>query len=382
MYGDTKVQSNFLRLTADRQSQAGYLWSNKPIDRDQFAAEFTFRISGQAKSLYGDGIALWLVENDDVNTGALHGLDSKFKGAAIIFDTYVNTDQAPHRDVSIITNNGEQAYLSLSTDTTIGCNGDIRYHGKRSDFSALNSTRVVVEVVRNSIKVFLDAKNSGALTECFSTVLPFSESWIKSAHVGVSATTGHLADNQDVLSFLPFDSLNDVADYRAKLKIQNNGPESVLNKGGDTDTMINQLEAKVKTFLARIENIDHNLEYHLVKIREELSNMVNHLSDEENDMESRISHTEHLLWDEYDYYRMEYGYSAEGNDLIILAGFRERMEMETAIHHAKLEEHAESLLGFDDGGWGYAFAGISFLGGCTAFACFMFIRTVVKEHLI
>jgi hypothetical protein len=53
--------------------------------------------------------------------------------------------------------------------------------------------------------VAIDARNDGTFVDCAVAQLPASlgEEWAKSAHLGVSASTGQLADNHDVLSLVP-----------------------------------------------------------------------------------------------------------------------------------------------------------------------------------
>ena len=45
--GDAQVLQSFVRLTPDRQTKRGSLWSNNVLEMDQFSAIFKFRMSGQ-----------------------------------------------------------------------------------------------------------------------------------------------------------------------------------------------------------------------------------------------------------------------------------------------------------------------------------------------
>ena len=60
--GDTAVQKYFVRLTPDRQSKNGYVFSQAPLGVNDFSTTFRFRLSGQAKSLFGDGIQFWVTD--------------------------------------------------------------------------------------------------------------------------------------------------------------------------------------------------------------------------------------------------------------------------------------------------------------------------------
>lgn len=51
-----------------------------------------------------------------------------------------------------------------------------------------------------SIEIFIDPKNSGEWTHCTSLDnVPLPPNWSLRAHVGLTASTGQLADNHDVI---------------------------------------------------------------------------------------------------------------------------------------------------------------------------------------
>jgi hypothetical protein len=108
--GDTDIKQNFARLTTDRQSKRGTLWSKSPVGAfREISAILTFRISGQGKKLFGDGIGLWLTQFNRQQQGSLHGIDGKFVGVSVIIDTFKNVEHGgKHRDVTILVNNGEE----------------------------------------------------------------------------------------------------------------------------------------------------------------------------------------------------------------------------------------------------------------------------------
>ncbi len=115
--GHAQVSSSFARLTPDRQSKKGALWSRKAIGVPSFSAIFKFRISGQGKSFFGDGIGLWITQQGYYVDGNLHGSKESFYGIGIIFDTFKNTENlAAHRDVTILVNDGEKTYEAMTED--------------------------------------------------------------------------------------------------------------------------------------------------------------------------------------------------------------------------------------------------------------------------
>ena len=201
--GATMVSQNFVRLTPDRQSKKGSLWSRRALGVDSMSSILKFRISGQAKTFFGDGIAMWITHNTYYTEGDVHGCAEKFMGIGIIFDTFKNTESlAAHRDVTILINDGEKTW-DMMTEDVQGCNMNVRYHNERADFTALDASRVQVMVTDTSLKVMVDAKNSGEWLECANLEkLDLPAGWLRDAFIGLTASTGQLADNHDVISLV------------------------------------------------------------------------------------------------------------------------------------------------------------------------------------
>ena len=86
--GHAVVNNNFARLTPDRQSKKGALWSRKALGVPEFSGVLKFRISGQGKTFFGDGLALWIVKQTFYDPGDLHGFKENFQGIGIVFDTF------------------------------------------------------------------------------------------------------------------------------------------------------------------------------------------------------------------------------------------------------------------------------------------------------
>jgi hypothetical protein len=78
--GVASVSTNFLRLTPDRQSKRGAIWSRKPLGVSTFSTTLEFRISGQGKKFFGDGMALWFSQQAYYVEGDFHGTAEKFTG--------------------------------------------------------------------------------------------------------------------------------------------------------------------------------------------------------------------------------------------------------------------------------------------------------------
>lgn len=59
------------------------------------------------------------------------------------------------------------------------------------------------------VRVSIDEKNSGTFHTCFSEVVDLPGDWWHGAHIGISSTTGQLADNHDILAVETVEGVGD-----------------------------------------------------------------------------------------------------------------------------------------------------------------------------
>ena len=101
--GEATLKKSYIRLTSDTPQQVGWLWSTQAIHAPDWSITLQARISGSAKDLYGDGLALWVVQAQQARPGKLMGSHGNFHGIGVLIDTYRNMDTAKHhRDVALI----------------------------------------------------------------------------------------------------------------------------------------------------------------------------------------------------------------------------------------------------------------------------------------
>lgn len=85
--GSTIINTNkHVRLSQDRASQAGWLWSRLALAPNSFEIEFEFRVDGKSSTLYGDGMAMWLTKGR-AGMGPVFGSSDYWDGLGIFFDT-------------------------------------------------------------------------------------------------------------------------------------------------------------------------------------------------------------------------------------------------------------------------------------------------------
>jgi mannose-binding lectin 2 len=131
--GSTSIYENYLRLTPDRQSKRGHVWNSNKVQTDSWSATIKFRISGQGKKLFGDGLAFWFTTQSFYRDGELHGFTDMFTGFGIVFDTYVNKEPGHvHKDILFLGSDGSTSKKSAGEHgggtevNPTGCNSDFR----------------------------------------------------------------------------------------------------------------------------------------------------------------------------------------------------------------------------------------------------------------
>lgn len=197
--GSTMVTNNYIRITPDSQSKTGTIWNSVPVGVKHWDLQVHFKVHGKGKDLFGDGFAIWYAK-DRMQVGPVFGNNDYFNGLAIIFDTYSNHN-GPHNHqhpyISAMVNNGSLHYDHDRDGThtqLAGCEAKFR----NLDYD----THISIKYERDVLTVSTDIENKAAWKECFQVKgvkLPTGY------YFGVSATTGDLSDNHDILSIRLFE---------------------------------------------------------------------------------------------------------------------------------------------------------------------------------
>ncbi|CAL1547677.1 unnamed protein product [Lymnaea stagnalis] len=197
--GSTIVTNSHIRLTPDRQSKFGAIWNNVHCSSQNWELHIQFKVHGSGKALFGDGFAVWYTR-ERMQPGSVFGSIDRFVGLAVFLDTYSNHN-GPHNHnhpyISAMISNGSLQY-DHDTDGThtqlAGC--EAQFRNKNYD------TYLAIRYERNLLTVSTDIDNKSGWKECFSVSgikLPIGY------YFGVSAATGDLADNHDVISIKFYD---------------------------------------------------------------------------------------------------------------------------------------------------------------------------------
>ncbi|KAK9469114.1 concanavalin A-like lectin/glucanase domain-containing protein [Lipomyces arxii] len=192
--GDTVIRTDrYIRLTADRPGQLGWVSSRLPLTASNFEIEFEFSISGKG-NLYGDGMAMWITKSGD-KSGPVFGGPDKFEGLGIFIDTYKNNRPGvtfPY--VMAMVGDGQTSYVKENDgklNELAGCSA-------RGIHNNAHSTRARLTYVKDSfMKLELEYKEPKKWTTCFKVDAPVLPTV---SYLSFSAETGELSENHDLIS--------------------------------------------------------------------------------------------------------------------------------------------------------------------------------------
>lgn len=196
--GDTVIRTDqYVRLTSERQSQQGWIFSRVPLTATNWEIEFEFKIHGSGH-FHGDGFALWLTKNR-ATPGPVFGSADRFEGLGIFFDTYKNNRPGtsfPY--VMAMMGDGQTSYDQEhdgKANELAGCSA----RGLRD--AAIPTKARLTYFQDRSLTLDLQYKSDGSWTECFSLSAPETNIAIPSVtYLGFSGETGEVTDKQDIIS--------------------------------------------------------------------------------------------------------------------------------------------------------------------------------------
>jgi len=204
--GDASATEEFIRLTPDRQSKMGSMWSTEPGKLEDWEAIFRFKVHGQGE-LGADGLAFWYTQTKG-SVGDFFGAQEHFVGLGIIIDTYDNDGTGKHPYLAVLVNDGTQSFehdhshnpgASTRSNTVEigGCQVRTRNRG--------NPSAVKVVFNQGNVEVFIDEEGGVNWRKCVSE--NYVDEIRLGSYFGFSAATGDLADAHDIYS-LEVHSLN------------------------------------------------------------------------------------------------------------------------------------------------------------------------------
>ena len=161
------------------------------------------------------------------------------------------------------------------------------------------------------IRVSLDEKNTGNFHTCFVEHAEFAPEWWRSAHLGISSSTGQLADNHDILSVETVEGLGNPDEVTADMSAEkqqsakkNSAFFSALlaeqhvdtSKLSETEkTLLRVMEKLVVQQEADVSKLKREVEHTLVAVDDSLNNMIKKLRERGDLSDNRIAELESSL---------------------------------------------------------------------------------------
>ncbi|ORC86141.1 putative lectin [Trypanosoma theileri] len=195
--GSTVITDHYVRLTPDRGGHVGHLWNTEVLDMPSFEIVVGFHVHG-GRSGGADGFALWITTETPVINGPLLGRPMKFTGIGVIFDTYDNDGMRDNPAVYVLYNDGSNPGRQYhpQNDYKGEYVGSCQYNFRQS--SQYPST-ARLHYVGNVLQVYLSRTGEEDEVLCTTVVDVHLDTKNKEYYIGLSAETGGVTDNHDII---------------------------------------------------------------------------------------------------------------------------------------------------------------------------------------
>lgn len=193
-FTDAIASEESVRITPSLRSQKGMIWSRLVTAFDWWEVEIQFRVTGRGR-IGADGLAFWYTATKGFE-GPVFGSSDRWNGLGLFFDSFDNDNKHNNPYIMAMVNDGTKAYdhqKDGSTQQLAGCLRDFR----NKPFPV----RAKVEFYQNILTVMFHSgmsNNDKDYEMCMrveNVILP------RNGYFGISAATGGLADDHDVLKF-------------------------------------------------------------------------------------------------------------------------------------------------------------------------------------
>ncbi|BES97328.1 Legume-like lectin family [Nesidiocoris tenuis] len=196
VYGGNAIASaENVRVAPSLRSQKGAIWSKSKTNFDWWEAEIVFRVTGRGR-IGADGLAFWYTENHGDFDGNVFGSSDKWVGLGVFFDSFDNDNKHNNPYIMAMVNDGTKEFDHAndgSSQMLSGCVKDFR----NKPFP----TRAKIEYYMNTLTVLFH--NGMTNNDEYEICLRVENLHLpRYGYFGLSAATGGLADDHDVIQFL------------------------------------------------------------------------------------------------------------------------------------------------------------------------------------
>jgi len=192
--GSALASPEQVRITPSLRSKKGAVWTKSPTNFEFWEVEVGLRVSGRGR-IGADGVALWYTSQRG-SEGEVFGSSDEWTGIGVFFDSFDNDGLQNNPYIMIVINDGTKKFHHQTDgrDQQIaGCLKDFR----NKPFPVKAKLEYVKNVITLSISNGLSKEDNYEICVRSENIfLP------NNGYFGMSAATGGLADDHDVLSFI------------------------------------------------------------------------------------------------------------------------------------------------------------------------------------
>ncbi|XP_013776768.1 protein ERGIC-53-like [Limulus polyphemus] len=195
--GSAIASEEMVRITPSLRSKKGSIWTKDKTNFEWWEIEMIFRVNGRGR-VGADGLALWYTDKRE-KEGPVFGSTDKWVGLGIFFDSFDNDGRGNNPYIMAMTNDGTKVYDHQSdgiNQQLAGCLRDFR----NKPFAV----RTKIQYYRNILTVLFhngNTNNDNDYEMCLRAENVFLPQY---GYYGISAATGGLADDHDVLKFMTY----------------------------------------------------------------------------------------------------------------------------------------------------------------------------------
>jgi mannose-binding lectin 2 len=194
--------------------------------------------------------------------------------------------------------------------------------------------------------------------------------WALNAYMGVSASTGQLADNHDVLSLVTF---SDIGAHEHALAVQAATP--AFSRGqGVTEERFERLEDMVATLLDKLEFLEHHVEHELAAVDDHTKVTVEKLKARESTSEGRLDELEKKIKDSL-------GKDVTGKIHSMSASIDQQLAERVAKVEARMGASIKGAVS-GAGGWKIPFFILFAMMAAAGFSLYQWYQKLKKTHML
>ncbi|XP_025083131.1 protein ERGIC-53-like isoform X1 [Pomacea canaliculata] len=199
--GDALAGDEGIRITPSLRSKKGSVWSKNPLVSQNWLLEVAVRVTGRGR-IGADGMAIWFTSQKGTE-GSVFGSSDQWNGLGVFLDSFDNDNQHNNPYIMAVVNDGTMSFDHNSLESFGSDGSSQQLGGCLRDFrNKPFPVRVRIEYYKQALTVMVNNGLSNKPDDfelcmrAVNVILP------PSGYLGVSAATGGLADDHDVLYFI------------------------------------------------------------------------------------------------------------------------------------------------------------------------------------